>query len=291
MVEKQKSCSASFVDITEFLSDARCKPIPWAYSDRTQGLGPWTGASATRFIISKLIRCHISHRFLSPVLAAFLGNVLIYYSVSILLPKYFVTSRQKAWLLTLTSSSFIVVFALPLFVEFISLPPGSTINDLPSLHNAPVPYALSVYFVGYLFADIWVGVQHYPDQIGVVTGWIHHVGYFICVLNCLKYRIAGGFLCFASVLETPTIVLALGHIHRAWRKDLLFGGLFFITRIVLHAWIIHHVYSTYQSEFWIVTATPYPIHVYWFLNWTRQQIRKRIGRDIRAGDTPQRKST
>ncbi|KAH6586246.1 hypothetical protein BASA50_000710 [Batrachochytrium salamandrivorans] len=229
--------------------------------------------------------------FLSPVLAAFLGNVLIYYSVSILLHKYFVTSRQKAWLLTLTSSSFIVVFALPLFVEFISLPPGSTINDLPSLHNAPVPYALSVYFVGYLFADIWVGVQHYPDQIGVVTGWIHHVGYFICVLNCLKYRIAGGFLCFASVLETPTIVLALGHIHRAWRKDLLFGGLFFITRIVLHAWIIHHVYSTYQSEFWIVTATPYPIHVYWFLNWTRQQIRKRIGRDIRAGDTPQRKST
>nr|KAJ3418205.1 hypothetical protein HK105_000202 [Polyrhizophydium stewartii] len=205
---------------------------------------------------------------------SWLANVQLYHWGVARFPALFATPKQKAWLLTLVSSSVIVLGAVSLFVEFLSMPAGSTINELPSL-NSWVANTLSVFFVGYLFADISVGVADYTGQIGLVTGWIHHFGYLICVVNCVKYRIAGGFLCFASILEMPTIVLALGHINRAWRRDLLFGALFFTTRIVLHAYVVWHVYNTYESNFWMVTAAPYPIHVYWFANWVRQQLRQR----------------
>eukprot|EP00842_Homolaphlyctis_polyrhiza_P001253 jgi/Hompol1/2128/HPOL_005868-RA len=213
-------------------------------------------------------------RLIYPTAVSVAINIAVYFLGVWSMPSLFPNGRRKAWLLTLLSSSTIVFGAIPLFVEFVALPHGATINDLPSLNSARANL-LSTFFLGYLFADIIVGIPEYFSQIGLITGWVHHFGYLLVILNCMKYNITGGFLCFASILETPTIFLALGHINPAWRKDLVFGALFFLTRIVLHIYVILHVRHTYSSNFWMVTASPLPVHIFWFVNWVRQQLRIR----------------
>lgn len=209
--------------------------------------------------------------FIKPLIASIVINIIVYFSVSTTLAHLFKTSRQSSWLLTLLSSSVLVFGAFPFFVEFISLSPTQTVNDLPSL-NSLWARTLCIFFMGYLIADLFVGIFFYLKQINLVTGWIHHFGYLLCMINMLKYEIPAGFLCFASILEIPTISLALGHIHPPLRSDMFFGASFFISRIVLHSYVIWHVYQTFESNFWMVTATPFPIHVFWFSRWASKRL-------------------
>ena len=209
---------------------------------------------------------------MQPFVLSYFANILVYYFGYYSFPLFYRTDRQRAWILTLLSALVTGFGASPLFMEFVSLPPDGNISQIPGL-NGPNANAVSIFFMGYLFADLSLGMAHYPRQIHPVSGWIHHTGYLLVILNGLKYEFPGAFLCFASILEIPTICLALGHINKAWRQDYLFGFLFFVTRILLHAYVVHHAFVTYQSNYWMVTAIPYPIHVWWFINWLRQQMR------------------
>ncbi|KAI8928714.1 hypothetical protein BC831DRAFT_447144 [Entophlyctis helioformis] len=155
---------------------------------------------------------------------SFLAFVALFHITVAALPAAFPTTKQKSWVLSLAASTAIVLGGLPLFVEFLSLSSTQTIHDLPG-RDSQWANNLAMVFVGFLAADLVVGRAQYPDQIGLLTGWVHHMAYVLVVINCIKYEIVGGFLCFASILEMPTIVLALGHLHKPWRRDLLFGFL------------------------------------------------------------------
>ncbi|KAJ3160070.1 hypothetical protein HK101_000966 [Irineochytrium annulatum] len=107
-----------------------------------------------------------------------------------------------------------------------------------------------------------------------MVGWFHHLGYAWCVLAMMQRGQVGAFLSFAAVLEIPTIPLALGHMNKEWRRDYTFGILFFITRVILHFYVVLHAFTTYtNSIFPLVPLIPLPLHIYWFTNWVRQQLR------------------
>ncbi|KAJ3095967.1 hypothetical protein HDU97_006336 [Phlyctochytrium planicorne] len=200
---------------------------------------------------------------------------LCYYAlVTSLFAKFLTTERQKAWVLTLLSAMVVSIGGSPLAFEFATLPHGSTIADHPSL-DSPRAWAIASFFISYLGVDLILGSFAYPTQIHPLSGWFHHLGYGYCVLAMMQRAQIGAFLSFASILEISTIPLALGHMNKAWRRDYTFGIMFFITRVVLHGYVVMHAYSTYApSIFWIVPFIPWPLHIYWFSNWVRQQLRK-----------------
>ncbi|KAI9366136.1 hypothetical protein DFJ73DRAFT_807206 [Zopfochytrium polystomum] len=197
-----------------------------------------------------------------------------WYTTIIRLTRSTITStRQKAWVLTLLSSLVMIIVGSRMTLDFILLPTNATIADLPSL-DSPLAWALSAFFLAYLAVDVVIGTRFYPDQFGFISGWVHHLGYAYCVFSLLQRAQIGSFLAFGAILELSTVPLALGHIDKRMRRDWVFGGLFFVTRVVFHAYVVYHAISVYhRSWYWIVPTLPWPLHVHWFLQWVKQQRR------------------
>ncbi|TPX33839.1 hypothetical protein SmJEL517_g03306 [Synchytrium microbalum] len=188
-------------------------------------------------------------------------------------PKLFASDRSRAWLLTLTSALVMTVGGLGFAFAFFAS--TEQINHFPLL-DVGWANAICSCFISFLAADMVLGYLYFKSEVNWLTGWVHHIGYSIVVFGCIQHRVAGGFLTFASLLELPSIPLSLGHIKKAWRRDYLFGVLFFATRVLVNFYVILHVRVAYpHSNFYLVTAAPLPLHIFWFYNWVQQQIRIR----------------
>ena len=138
------------------------------------------------------------------------------------------------------------------------------------------PFAtwISSYFLSYVLMDLLLGIIYYPDCMNIVTGYIHHLLYALLMGLILSWEKQGIFL-IAGIQELPTIVLALGHLHKPWRNDLAFGSLFFTTRILFHSILIALIFISWPSQpgFWLIPISVVPLHFYWFGKWVRQQRR------------------
>lgn len=207
------------------------------------------------------------------ILSGFLHScflLLIGYLTMLITFQTIQTRRQRAWILTLISSLVMSVGSLPTVVHFLWTSGG----DLR--HHPTQWWDLDVYlccfFVAYLVMDLGIGVVHYPDQIHLLSGWIHHVLYAVLVMHLLDRSLTTSF-CLMLPLELPTFVLALGRLFKELRNDGVFGGMFFSTRIVYHAWMIWRFWEGYsvEGQWWLVVAGVYPLHWYWFKGWVRQQ--------------------
>jgi hypothetical protein len=88
----------------------------------------------------------------------------------------------------------------------------------------------STYFITYLIADMLFGWLYYPDQMNLVTGWIHHIIYMFMIPAIMANHLAGAFM-INMFMELPTIFLAIGYLFPPLRSEYLFGSTFFVTRI------------------------------------------------------------
>ena len=138
---------------------------------------------------------------------------------------------------------------------------------------------MCTFFAAYLVLDLLVGWVEYRRLVNVWTGWCHHVCYLWLMVVLVERRLTTPFVLFA-VMEAPTFVLALGHIWKPWRRDWLFGGAFFLTRILLHTVLLHQFYYRFpvQGPWWLVVAAAYLLHWHWFIGWIKQQQRLRLRR-------------
>ncbi|KAI8804444.1 hypothetical protein BJ742DRAFT_450856 [Cladochytrium replicatum] len=212
--------------------------------------------------------------FYYPLALSIIGYSLAYVAVVRYFEKHLRTDRQRAWILTLFSATTMSVGAFRFSWVFATMPKGSTIKQHPDLDSS-VAIGFCAAFVGFLIADMIVGTLAYPEQFHPLTGWFHHLGYTAVVLGVVQQRVPGGFLAFAAMLELPTIPLSLGNINRQWKRDYTFGVLFFLTRIVFHSYVIVHCYHAFPAtQLWMVTAIPFPLHLYWFRGWVNQMRRK-----------------
>ncbi|TPX49082.1 hypothetical protein SeMB42_g01732 [Synchytrium endobioticum] len=173
--------------------------------------------------------------FYKPFIASFIFYIAIFIISTLTARKTFHRERARAWLLTLISA--LVMTGGGLGFAFAFFASKERIDAFPLL-DVDWANAVCACFIAFLAADSVLGWLYFRGEVHWLTGWIHHVGYAIVVLVCIQHRVAGGFLTFASLLELPTIPLALGHINKSWRRDYLFGLLFFTTRVVLNAgWV------------------------------------------------------
>eukprot|EP00842_Homolaphlyctis_polyrhiza_P006444 jgi/Hompol1/6800/HPOL_001204-RA len=202
---------------------------------------------------------------------AILAQFVLFFGVKWMLPNGYANTRQASWVLTTMSSVVMTGASIPFLIDFfISNADFSQMR----LMNSPLAVVFSMFFIAYLFCDLGIGYFHYPDQIDPLTGWFHHLLYPILIIIFVLYQVPGTFLT-ASLLELPTIVLALGNIHRSFRSEYLFGFLFFVTRIVFHLVFAVRIYMSWPGYpvFLFFGLCTFPLHIVWFWRWVNRQIR------------------
>lgn len=172
-----------------------------------------------------------------------------------------VTDKQKAYVLSLLSSSTMTAGSIPLLREL-----WKNNWDLQVIvAERWWTVMLTSFFATFLFLDLSVGFIFYRKKIDLLTGWIHHTTYLITMAWILKNRMATIFV-IMCVLEAPTFILALGSINSKLRRDYVFAFFFVNTRILFHAYM---VYATYTCSSLNLTSTAvlsvfFPLHCYWF---------------------------
>eukprot|EP01126_Amoeba_proteus_P006220 TRINITY_DN12166_c0_g1_i2.p1 TRINITY_DN12166_c0_g1~~TRINITY_DN12166_c0_g1_i2.p1 ORF type:complete len:235 (-),score=24.19 TRINITY_DN12166_c0_g1_i2:101-805(-) len=182
------------------------------------------------------------------------------------------TSKQKAWVITMFGSMFTVVFGFPAVLINV-LENSFDLTRLPFTYGSSLDYMVCSFFLAFLFVDLLVGVFQYPDQLDILLSWGHHFGYLILTISLVNHDFPYG-LTVMSIMELPTFFLALGHIWKPLRHDLIFGGTFFVTRIVYHSMMIYNFYYYTGSggmNWMTFLLLVFPLHLHWFGGWISQQ--------------------
>jgi hypothetical protein len=179
------------------------------------------------------------------------------------------TERQRAYVLSLLSSFVMSMGSLPYVYQVLFQQRGNLhLLLVDSAHPnvlSLVSVALTTFFMTFLCLDLLVGWIHYRSKIDMLTGWVHHITYF-CVLTWgLKQHYTGIFTAMC-LLEVPTFLLALGSLHRPWRRDYLFASAFLSTRILFHSFMISSAYTLFQfGPITLALSAFLPVHIYWFI--------------------------
>ncbi|KAL1918659.1 uncharacterized protein VTP21DRAFT_2681 [Calcarisporiella thermophila] len=202
------------------------------------------------------------------VLASFFGGALLQ-TTTFYLARPFIPSKQQAWILTLISSLVMSIGSLPFLYALIAA--RLDVTHLPA--DSPFARGLVAFFESYLALDLILGCIHYRTAITLVTGWFHHLSYG-CVLLWVLHNAHSPLFCLMTILEMPTILLAVGHLDKRLRNDTLFAALFFVTRIVFHLCMTHAFYSSLPVRaVWKISAFFFPLHIHWFYKIVKLQIR------------------
>jgi uncharacterized protein with PQ loop repeat len=132
-----------------------------------------------------------------------------------------------------------------------------------------------------LIADMVFGWLYYPDQMNLVTGWMHHVIYMFMIPAIMANHLAGAFM-INMFMELPTIFLAIGYLFPPLRSEYLFGSTFFVTRIGILSSLVFHLFFAFQlHRVWgdrtipiIASLCTFPLHIYWFSKWVIRQLHR-----------------
>jgi hypothetical protein len=193
--------------------------------------------------------------------AFFSSFLLIAWYATWSLKGWVVTDKQKAYVLSLLSSSTTTAGSLPLIWQMWK----NNWELQVIIAERWWTVMLTSFFATFLFLDLSIGVIFYRKKIDILTGWIHHTSYLFTMAWILKNRMATVFVTMC-LLEAPTFVLAIGSVNSKLRRDYLFALLFVSTRILFHA---HMIYATYccpslRLAPTIVLSIFFPLHCYWF---------------------------
>lgn len=187
------------------------------------------------------------------------------------------TPRQRAWIISLFSSSVLTLIGIYMATKIMLLKPGVPVWSLIWSDTGVVRIA-NGYFAVAMILDIVLGLMDYPKHLPILTCWIHHTFYlwlvYFTLQNCLT-----GSVGILYLLEFPTFILALGSVFPKMRSDLGFGGSFFILRLVYHSWVCFHGYLGLFSVpargyIFLFGAVVGILHVYWFGQWATGQMRR-----------------
>ncbi|CAO3632505.1 unnamed protein product [Cunninghamella blakesleeana] len=186
------------------------------------------------------------------------------------------TERQKAYVFSLLSSFLTSIGSLPLVYQVLFIKRGNILNLLDTTYET-WSLVTTVFFMTFLVLDLSIGSILYRKQIGLLTGWIHHITYLGLLFWVMKKRYTGLFITMC-VLEIPTFLLALGSIHKPFRNDYVFATTFVSTRILFHAFMILNTFLFFHFHPMTIALTAFfPLHCYWFYGFILQQ--KRISKE------------
>ena len=69
-----------------------------------------------------------------------------------------------------------------------------------------------LFFLSFLVSDLVIGTADYPQEVDVLTGWVHHPVYVYLTLRALRHRAVCGIAPFfvEEVGDSPFFVCARG---------------------------------------------------------------------------------
>lgn len=179
------------------------------------------------------------------------------------------TTKQKAYILSIKSSLSMLLFGLYFNYHFIQSGFDETrffdiLENTDSLNFGKI---IVLYFTSYLVMDILVGKTEYPEFMTSLSGNFHHIIYI--VINLLSLYVGAYPIYLLYMLsEAPTLLLSLGTFDPKLRNDYLFGVTFFLTRIFYQI-LITWMFKKHTLVVAISTAA-LALHIYWFSQWYKK---------------------
>ena len=185
-----------------------------------------------------------------------LGCLVVYYVMRAL------KVPDHSWYLTLYSSGVTSFFGVYFFYHVCK--DGFT----AVLHNEhDITRYVAIFFIGYCIMDLALGSLHYGSLVTYDDGWSHHFLYIV-ILAYLLHNNMTPLFSVALVEELPIIVLSLFSVQNKQRPSLLFGVLYFMTRVVFHTVLIYK--ARQFSDFVFVAGLALLLwHVEVFQGWVR----------------------
>jgi hypothetical protein len=198
------------------------------------------------------------------VLLAFCAVITAFFFV---MKANFATDKARAWIVTLLGSFGLMIVATIYVVDAINL--HGFMWTLEYIHGEDQITRVAVlFFVAVNIMDLVLGSIFYPKYLDPLSAYFHHSAYLLFAFCLLAHHYARGLLiCF--FMEWPTFVLALGSLFPSCRHDLLFGVLFFITRLAYNIfliWSLHRVAP--EGLIWRICSATLCLHIFWFYKWT-----------------------
>ncbi|TPX64296.1 hypothetical protein SpCBS45565_g05998 [Spizellomyces sp. 'palustris'] len=196
-----------------------------------------------------------------------------FFTLPSLFPTHFASEKQRAWIITGLTAVVMTTGSLPFQYSFFFTGPTS-LADIPLMDSA-FAIGLCGFFASYCVTDLLLGTLFYRSEVHPLSGYLHHSLYGWMSASLVAYHVPGGF-CTLSILELPTLVMAIGRINKAWRSDAVFGATFFTTRICLHIYFVIEIWRAWPGRqlYWFLLSV-LPLHLLWFKGWVQQQIRMR----------------
>jgi hypothetical protein len=195
-----------------------------------------------------------------------------------------VSPKKAAWILSFFASCFSAPFGF-LFGPriFDKAWDPAIMLEADDLNNF-----LVIFFMTYLIFDTLFGVLEYGEGFGFLSGWVHHLFYIGFLLHSYVrgYTISFGY---TLPMELSSILLSGGRFFPLLRRDLLFGALFFVFRIVYHGYLLWEIYCIPNPRvvIWPPVLGVFFLHWYWFYGWVRSLQRRKGGQ---YDDTPRDKT-
>jgi hypothetical protein len=195
-------------------------------------------------------------------------------------------NRKRAWILTFFSAFGLVIQCFDFLrrrqvFPNLFLSPNISIDILYLSYLSPNEGKIAVlYFAAHCMLDLLVGVFDYHENLGLITGFLHHTAFILFLPLTLYSHIEGAFL-LLCLNEIPTLILSLGQMFRLFRQDLLVGISFFLIRVIytLTYTLLVVIKDTNEGKPYLLTIL-LPIcilHIIWFRDWYRGYS-KRIGK-------------
>ena len=205
-------------------------------------------------------------------IATFAFFNLVYASFYFTLDTYFEKDdyKRKSWILTLLSSTGTSISGI---CSFLILLVYGWEDSLVRSGNIFTELSI-IFFMAYLLMDMLIGKLFYPDYITLKTGMAHHTAFLFIAYTVLSNNVSFVLtLCFVE--EVPIVFLTASFLNKSYRKDLLYGSLYFLTRVVFHSYLVYNAYIRNVSV-WIYGIPTGLVHLYCLSRWVRQQ--HRLGR-------------
>lgn len=187
---------------------------------------------------------------------------------------FFPSDKARAWIITLAGSFGLSVLSTIYVIDACKLH-GLVWTD-GYIHGEDQLSRIGVlYFVSINVMDLTLGSMFYPKYLDPLSAWFHHIAYLVFAFCLLAHHYARGLLiCF--FMEYPTFVLALGSLLPEYRMDLVFGILFFLTRILYNMFLIGSLYNVApEGLIWRICTATICLHFFWFYKWILGYTKKR----------------
>jgi betaine lipid synthase len=185
-----------------------------------------------------------------------LGCLVVYYLMRAL------KVPDHSWYLTLYSSGVTSFFGVYFFYHVCKDGFTSVLDNEVDLTRY-----VAIFFIGYCIMDLSLGSLHYGSLVTYDDGWSHHFLYIV-ILAYLLHNNMTPLFSVALVEELPIILLSFFSVQNKQRPSLLFGVLYFLTRVVFHTVLIYK--ARQFSDFVFVAGLALLLwHVEVFQGWVR----------------------